>query len=480
ARSAHKLRSPEMELGLQIASRIEHAIRGEPKEASEATDRDRLHRLAVLDGLAGIIPNAAGHLNNRLDTLRLDQLLSDAAKASIQASRPLGRFPPRLRENIEALRLMHEVERDVEGSIHTPSWFTRHHAARLLSVDIRTTYESLLNWTEQWSPSQAESLRKQGAVEAAVMVVQRGLESVSKLDAAADLTKSRLEELNECRVKAAGGEWPDVTPEEWKERLGALRLVLIKELVRLTPLLPTTPPRKDLPDSFGFAYTTLCNAAIEALMDMDAETFEFVYPILVRSALKAHNRVTAELAEIPDESVLYFSADVILDVMEISGYAYFWKFGLGEECFWDNVTGVWDQFLSRYPRAADLIRLITFEEDYHKGRFAISPRTQNRFHWRSGVRQLLRDKGFAPRDVSSDTAPEIIPIDPTAASYLLAWQSRRARELMLSEYLLERPEVPGIDLPRGVADLREGAKRVSDNRASGRVEGGPGFTGGIS
>ena len=205
ARSAHQFRVPDMEMGLQVASRIEHAIREASTEASDATYRDRLHGLAVMDGLAGAIPNAVGHLNQRLGTLRLDQLLNDARKAAIRESFPLERFPPRLRANIESLRLEHSVENDVEGSIRTPLWYTQHHAARLLSVDIKNTYESLLSRTEQWLPSRAKSLREEGAVEAAVMVIQRGLEAVSKLEAGAEDTMSRLEELKTAQGQDCRG-----------------------------------------------------------------------------------------------------------------------------------------------------------------------------------------------------------------------------------------------------------------------------------
>ena len=478
ARSAHQFRVPDMEMGLQVASQIGGAIRGASAEMSEATDRDRFHGLAVLDGLARALPNAAGHLYQRLGTLRLDELLNDASKAAIRESLPLEGFPPRLRANIESLRLEHSVERDVEGSIQTPSWYTRHHAARLLSVDIRITFESLLNRAEQWLPSQAKSLREEGAVEAAVMVIQRGLEAVSKLKVCAEDTNSRLEELKRHRVKTAGEEWPDVNLKRWQERLRVLRLTFINELVHLTPLLATTPPTGDLPDGFGFAYTTLCDAMIEALEDMDAATFELVYPIVVPSALKAHDRVRTELAESSFESALYFSTDVMLDVMDVSGYAYLWKFGLGEDRFWDNVTGAWDDVLSRYRRPAHLITLIARGEDFHKQRLATSPRSEIRWQWRGRIRQLLEDRGFAPRNIVSKTLPKVIAIDPAASSYLQHWEFCKARDLMLSEYLLKRPEVEGIDLPRGVEDLRQRAKRVSDNRASRRVEGDPGFPGG--
>ena len=479
ARSAYQLRVRQMEMGFQIARRIGCAARGVSAETRKGTDHNRHYGPAVLDGLARAIPHAAGLVNRRFGTLRLDQFLEDASKAAIHEPQPLVEFPPKLRANIESLRQQHSVERDIEGSIHTPPWFVQHHAARLLSVDLRTTFESLLNEAEQWLPLQAKSLREEGAVEGSAMVIQRGLESVSKLEANAGNTASMLERLKRRRVKTAGEEWPNLKPEQWKKRLRVFRLVLINELVQLTPLLSTSPPQGDLPDSFGFAYTTLCDAMIEALKDMDAATFELVYPILVPSALKAHDRVKSELAESSAENVLYFSTDVMLDVMEISGYAYLWKFGLGEERFWDNVTGVWDDLLSRYRRPADLITLITRGEDFHKQQFATSPRSQIRWQWRGRMRQLLEDKGFAPRNIVSRTLPNVIVIDPVASTYLQHWKFRKARDLMLSEYLLKRPEAEGIPLPRGVEDLREGAKIVSDNRASGRVEGGPGFPGGI-
>ena len=448
-------------------------------EAREGTDRDRRYGLVVPDCLARAIPHAAGLLNRRFGTQPIDQLLEDASRATIDGSLPLGEFPPKLRASIESFRREHAVERDIEGSIQTPSWFVKHHAARLLSVDLRTTFESLLNEAEEWLPSQAKSLREEGAVEGSAMVIQRGLESVSKLEANAENTDSTLERLKRCRVKVAGEEWPDVHSDQWKERLRVLRLALITELVQLTPLLSTKPPSGDLPDSFGFAYTTLCDAMIEALQDMDATTFELVYPILVPSALTAHNRVKSELAESSVENVLYFSTDVMLDVMDISGYAYLWKFGLGKERFWESVTGVWDDLLSRYRTLAALIRLIAGGEDFHRQRFATSPRSEVRWQWRGRMRQLLEDKGFAPRHTTSHTLPNVIAIDPVASTYLQHWRSRKARDLMLSEYLLKRQEAEGIPLPRGVKDLQEGAKMVSDNRAKGRVEGGPGIPGGI-
>ena len=220
------------------------------------------------------------------------------------------------------------------------------------------------------------------------------------------------------RVDTAGREWPEVNADEWKARLRLLRLGLVNELVPLTPFLGKKPPKGDLPDSFGFAYATLCHEAITALEDVDATTFGRVYTVLVPSALRAHERVRSELAERPAEDMLYFAAEVMLDVIEISGYAYVWKFALGESEFWDSLTGDWHEFLSKHPNPASLIQLIVLEEALHKSTFAISPRSGLRWEWKRRLRLKLEERGFAPQVLSPSGTPRVIPIDPIVSSHL--------------------------------------------------------------
>ncbi len=476
-RSAHQFRVLEMETGFQVASRIEHAIRGPLADMNEMTDRDRLHGLAVLDGLARTVPSAAGHLNQRLKTLCLDRILNNASKAAISESLPLEEFPPKLRAIIESLRLKHSFERDVEGSIQTPTWYTQHHAARLLSVDIRTTFESLLDRTEQWFPLQAKSLRKEGALEAAIIVVQRGFEAISKLEVNATETSNRLEELKQRRrEKAVGQEWPVMNLEQWVQRLHTLRLTLINELVHLCPFLATTPPTGNLPDGFGFAYITLCDTMINALEDRDSATFELVYPVVVPAALKALDRVKTELAERAIEDVLYFSMDVMVDVMDISGYAYLWKFGLGEDRFWNSVKDVWDSVLLEHANPSDLIRAITIGQDYHRQQLAMPPRSKIRLQWKKRMQQVLEGRGFVLRGTGLHRRPEVSVADPTASAYLATWDRYRARDLILSEYFLKRPETGDLSVSRNVEELRREARRVPGDQEARKIEDDPGLS----
>ena len=471
ARSAHQFSVSQLEVGFSIASDLARAAGRTSPGTRERADPDGLGRLALVDGTVGMVPAAVASLNRRLSDQSLDQLLSSASKAAAQFSLSLAEFPPNARMSIESFRKQHSFETDVEGSLHTPPWFVGHHVARLLSVDVKTTFISLLAKAEQWLPALAKSLRESGALEGSALVIQRGMESVGKLESSATSTHRVLEALKQRRVDTAGREWPEGNVEEWKERLRLLRRRLVNELVSLTPLLGKKPPKGNLPDSFGFAYTTLCHEAITALEEVDATTFGRVYTVLVPGALRAHERVRSELAERPAEDVLYFAAEVMLDFIEISGYAYVWKFALGEREFWDSVTSDWDRFLSKHPNPAALIQLIVFEEALHEGTLGIAPRSGIRWEWKRRLQLKLEERGFAPQVLSPRVTPRVIPIDPIVSRHLRAWDMGHARDLMLSEYFLRRPEALGLDLSRGVASLRAGATRVSENRAAGRVEG---------
>ncbi len=475
--SAHRLSVSEMEMGFQIASRIGSTTHRSSTGTCRSTERDKLDRLALLDGVAQTVSAAAGALNSRLSSQPFDQLLSAASNAASQHSLSLAEFPPNARKSIEAFRNQHSFERDIEGSILTPSWFVQHYVARLMSVDVRTTFGSLLTEAEQSLVSFAKSLRENGEVEASALVIQRGVETVLKLEASATKTQGVLETLKGQKVDAAGTEWPDVDTAEWNERLRLLHGALLGELIQLTPRLRSDPPSGDLPDSFGFAYTTLCDAAVTALEGLDAATFELVYPVLVLSALRAHDRVRSELAESPAESMLFLSADVIIGVLEISGYAYLWKFALGENEYWDRVTSVWDRLLSDHPKPVGLIKTIVLEAAFHKEHLAISPRSETRWQWKRRVKRQLDERGFAPQDLTPSGTPRVISVDWMAASCIRSWDMCDARDLMISEYVLRRAEAQGLDLTRGVEDLREGAERVSANRAAGVVEGVSGLGG---
>ena len=125
ATSAHRLNVSQLELGFSIASDLARVAGRPSPESHEPADRHGLGRLALVDSTAGMVPAAVAALNRRLSDQSLDQLLSSASRAATQFSLSLAEFPPTARTSIDSFREQHSFETDVEGSLHTPSWFVR-------------------------------------------------------------------------------------------------------------------------------------------------------------------------------------------------------------------------------------------------------------------------------------------------------------------------------------------------------------------
>ncbi|MCY4172042.1 MAG: hypothetical protein OXF08_10680 [Bacteroidetes bacterium] len=477
-RLSQQLHTQEMTYGFQIARQIADTIRETPMNTHEMTNRDELYNFSIKDGLARLIPNVIAHLHKGLSGLPLDKILDEASDVVLKKSRARKQFPTQLQKTVESLYLSCSFEKDINGSIVTPSWFTHHYLAYSMSENIISIIELFLEQTEQWLIQQVNYLQEIGDIESAVMVIQRGLEAVSKLWSTTQIASTRLEDLKKWRMeKVVGQEWPNANFERWHKQLHGLQSTFIIELTQVTPRIPTTSPNNNLPDHFGFAYTTLCNSMVEALEKMDTDSFDRAYPVLVSSAFKAQQRVMTELKEYPDDHKLYYSIDVFLDMMDISGYAYVWKFGVGEDCFWDIVMDSWKVTFSNYPNPAVFIKWITVGQEYHSQRRLSSQRSQIRWQWKERMQNFLNNKGFALKDYSSHRIPKIIAVNPTVAAYFAAWSNYSPRDLFLSEYILKSHKAKGIRVPQKIEEFRNNVQRVQKNRAEGQVEGVPEFFG---
>ncbi|MCY3930388.1 MAG: hypothetical protein OXH70_01595 [Acidobacteria bacterium] len=224
----------------------------------------------------------------------------------------------------------------------------------------------------------------------------------------------------------------------------------------------------NIPDTAGALnrrLATLCSEAMTALEDIDAATFEQVYKALVPAAFRAQDRVVEELAEAAADSTLLASSDLMMELLEISGYAYLWKFALGEDRFWDCVTTVWDEELSSPAGSVKSIFLSIFGEIFRAGVPGLSPRGEIRWQWKARARHVLEERGFAPRTLVSQGDATIVALDPLSDYCVRNWDMANARDLMLSEYILNRPEAEGLQMPRNVKDLRSGAGRLLKRRA---------------
>src|SRR5205814_2572407 len=120
--------------------------------------------------------------------------------------------------------------------------------------------------------------------------------------------------------------------------------------------------------------------------------FQALFTSYFPAALKAYARVGAELRALPQDAQLTISADVIADVVEISGYALIWTELDGGDA-WKIVQATWDKYLASVPDAGQALKFIMMMVDFRRAAFVMSTGDLRRTAWHQDVERRMRERG---------------------------------------------------------------------------------------
>jgi hypothetical protein len=269
-------------------------------------------------------------------------------------------------------------------------------------------------------------------------------------------------------------DWSKVDQQVTRRNIRELDARLLRGLARAVPDLAIDVPSGELPDLFGYAITTLASEAFFALVNQRRALFAELFPAYLPGATAAFDRVRLELADSSPETLIVFSADIALELLELSGYAYLDTAIFGGEA-WPAVRAAWDSYLADVD-AGKVIKLFVTCEKLRSDDFRMSPRETLRFSWSREFSSLTRSRGAqAAEDYGGRRAdgPRIEPIDPIAHAFLRRGDFQaHARDVFIATYLLARPEAHEIDGPRGARDLARDSARLREWREEAAATGG--------
>ena len=77
------------------------------------------------------------------------------------------------------------------------------------------------------------------------------------------------------------------------------------------------------------------------------------------------------MKEFPKHAQLTISADVLADIVEVSGYALIWTELVGGDA-WKVVQATWDAYLAALPKPAEAIRFIMMMLDFRRATFVLA------------------------------------------------------------------------------------------------------------
>lgn len=367
-------------------------------ELTGAETEDDLLKLNFALGLTDI--HALGFIQillglaNRLDKLPVDLLSRKVAEIKWQKPESIYQtgLPRSVIEQMEVLRKHLDFEHQVEGRLITPLWYQQQVVAIASIRFIERACSELLTEFEKSMAAEAESLVKEKRSIFAAQLIERGLEGCNKFAYHFTALEKYVEALSGQR-KAEDRPCPTIDWESHARRIVKVRERLLMALARATLDLARLPKTNKLPDYFGHAYAYISDECYRLLAEGDADRFGRLFPLFFHAGLIARDQLT-EASLTPDPMANFgYSVQPIIDVVDISGYAYLYTELDGKD-FRGAVNKVWDSYLDAAPDKEEAARFICLNVTHKESLFLMFPRDRARAVWEEDFEDRLKRLGL--------------------------------------------------------------------------------------
>lgn len=295
---------------------------------------------------------------------------------------------PALLERLEFLRARLQFELDVEGNIVSPRWYITQLLLMNYLVLLHSGLEHIFTLIEAHFVAECDALLKNNLHALVVSRAYRGLEICWKFERHLPTFKNIVDDLNKRLVNT------ELKTPKWdflliETRMGQIRDSLYQRLAACLLPLASVTIKDTLPDLFGQTYATTCNYCYDCMLKNQPDAFSATFPAVFFGALHAHDKLMTMLHDWKPETALGLSADPLLDIMELSGYALIYSALHAKPDFQAICIKCWDDFLRKKsdPKAA-LSVFVGFYE-FRKSQFQSSPRDILRSEWRIQLNQKL-------------------------------------------------------------------------------------------
>jgi len=445
-------------------------------ELTGAETEDDLLKLNLSLGLIDIY--ALGFIqillgfSNKLSELSVESLSDKVAE--INWRRPESIYetglPRNVIEQMEILRRHLDFERRVEGKLITPLWYRQQVVAIGFIRFIEQTCNELLTEFEKAIADEAESLVKEKKSIFAAQLIERGLEGCNKFAYHFNALKRYVEALNKLR-RVEDRPCPTIDWEAHDRRIAKVRERLLAALVQAIIGLAYLPKTDKLPDYFGHAYAFISDECYSTLAAGEEARFGRLFPTFFTAGLTARDQLLSSLQIADPVTKFGFSVQPLLDVVEISGFAYL--FGeLDGKNFRSKVEEVWDKYFETVPDKEATARFICSNIARQPWPFMSYPRDHMRAAWEQDFERRLRSLGlmdsmssrgfmYARKDESRHPSKLIRAISGGMTLYYKPY------DVFFAEYFMKRFDPSKLELSDQTRRLHRKLNKDSEEKGAG-------------
>jgi hypothetical protein len=354
---------------------------------------------------------------------------------------------------IEQMQAARTFERAVRSmpSTQTPDWYVSEMVSNTYETRFKEQVDGVLDLLTSWYPQTATRLKEAHLAGPLGAVIERGLEICWKLERHIADWQQIATSVRPVPVRV------DVVRPEWdwestQQRVVALRRDLLQRLTSIVSMQGFDHRDPSLPDYLGGAVHWMGESCMEALLANDKQLFSDLFPTYFVGLLFVTNSIQEQTKSWQPTLAITALAEPLIDLMELSGYAYVFSELHGNPKLWEVCKERWDKYLGD-ASGPDYLKRVAGMHAYHRNQFALTHRATTRTRWEMAANHVLSE---VPRAQSTSwyddgevehPSPMIRRIAPRRDDLGSPFH---ASDIFAVVYLVPRPDASGLDF--GVAD----------------------------
>lgn len=451
----------DIETGIAFANKLTDMLEKDlsKEQGDQPNDkRDVILEYAAMDVLASLPLSLELGFIKSLDRISVTTLDETAQKYSArQDTFAYHTYLPR--KVIATLEEAHEnaiFEKRVGAQHTTPSWYIAERLRHRAAHELQNNWDKLIGFTSPWYEETAIRLEKQAKHRSAAAIRSRAMELAWKLQRHVKGVEEHA--INFEANKTIGLEWPVWDWKKQKESVKSFREKIIDGTALSIPELMHIERTADLPDSLGAATHAVGEECFEALRKNDDVRFGKLFAAYFLGIYANSERIRPQVIGWEPNSALTWYTEPVIDLMDISGYAYVFAELNGNPKLWTTCTKVWAVYVGTGDEATKMLNHYALIARHRKTLYQLSPRVILRSN---RILRLMRLLAKLP------TQPSQHYYDSPTVEHASAFIRKTARgipdmphypepmDIFVIKYLMAHPLANGIDFGMRRHDIEE-------------------------
>lgn len=334
-------------------------------------------------------------------------------------------FIPDLFDCLNSYLKFVQNEKEIEGKQITPNWYFTQGLTSIYLKIITDKINQSIDFFETYLLSPATYYSNENNALLSSYSVHIGLEIIHKIQFRLENLKPVLIDVNKIEVLKGEFQWIKPDFEKIENKLKKYEqecLLLISGNIEKLTLLKWN---NQYPDVFAHSYSIISTHLDRSFLVQKPEQIKLFFPAFLKSAFTAFGNLNKIFKHYDNPQNI--SYQTLIDVMEISGYAYVYSCIYKNPSYWLDIKNAWDSFFDATKENIKI--LLVYYNYYENSIHGIGVNYNEKFRRRKTLDEVKDLLGLTPASVD-----DILVKPFLTDKYLL--NDEDAIELFIEIYLL--------------------------------------------